>query len=120
MLELRNLTGAFRRLSASATGSVRRLLLCGLWFADLNEPSHVIDDVCHADFGPGVIIPFFVGSKTGLQAAVLSFIACVMPPMAMLGRSLLYVHSQRVAWSYASSMVSNMYCPGHSWRTVRL
>ena len=44
-----------------------------------------------------VIIPFFVGFKTGLQAAVLSFITGVIPPMAMLGRSLLYVHSQLVA-----------------------
>ncbi len=67
-----------------------------------------------------VIIPLLVGFKTGLQAAVFSFITGVMPPMAMLGRSLLYVHSQRVAWCCASSMVSNMYCPSHSWRTVRL
>lgn len=44
-----------------------------------------------------VIIPFLMGYKTGLQAAAFSFIAGVMPPMAMLGRSLLYVHSQRVA-----------------------
>ncbi len=44
-----------------------------------------------------VIIPFLVGFKTGLQAAVLSFIAGAMPPIAMFGRSFLYVHSQRVA-----------------------
>ncbi len=67
---------------------------------------------------PRVIIPFLTGLKTGLQAAVFNFIAGVMPPMAMLGRSLLYVHSQRVAWSCVSSIVSNMYCPSHSWRTV--
>ncbi|EFO31895.1 integrase catalytic subunit [Roseibium sp. TrichSKD4] len=45
----------------------------------------------------GVIIPFLMGFKTGLQAASFSFIAGVMPPMAMLGRSLLYVHSHCVA-----------------------
>uniref|UniRef100_UPI0030765ACD hypothetical protein n=1 Tax=Oryzifoliimicrobium ureilyticus TaxID=3113724 RepID=UPI0030765ACD len=40
-----------------------------------------------------VIIPFLVGFATGPQAAVFNFIAGVMPPMAMLGLSLLYVHS---------------------------
>ncbi|QFT29467.1 hypothetical protein FIV00_03135 [Labrenzia sp. THAF82] len=44
-----------------------------------------------------VIIPFFAGSITGLQAAAVSFIFGVTPPMAIFGRSLLYVHSQRVA-----------------------
>ncbi|MBG6210669.1 hypothetical protein IWQ49_005352, partial [Labrenzia sp. EL_126] len=32
------------------------------------------------------IIPFLAGFRTGLQAGVFSFIAGVMPPMAMLGR----------------------------------
>ena len=36
-----------------------------------------------------VIIPFFMGSVTGLHAACFSFIAGVIPPMAMFGRSLL-------------------------------
>ncbi|MBG6211996.1 hypothetical protein IWQ49_006701, partial [Labrenzia sp. EL_126] len=33
-----------------------------------------------------VVIPFLAGFRTGLQAGVFSFIAGVMPPMAMLGR----------------------------------
>jgi transposase, IS30 family len=36
-----------------------------------------------------VIPPFSMGSSRRIQAAVLSFIAGVMPPMPMLGRSLL-------------------------------
>ncbi len=36
-----------------------------------------------------VIPPFLIGSSRRIQAAVFSFIAGVMPPMPMLGRSLL-------------------------------
>lgn len=42
-----------------------------------------------------VFVPFLVGFKTGLQAANFSFIACVKPPMATLGRSLLNVWPAR-------------------------
>jgi hypothetical protein len=52
----------------------------------------------------GVIIPFFVGvnslTSRGLFQfcfAALRVMIGVMPPIAMLGRSLLYVHSHRVA-----------------------
>ena len=39
---------------------------------------------------PGVVIPpFLMGASRRIQAAVFSFIAGVMPPMPMLGRSLL-------------------------------
>jgi hypothetical protein len=37
----------------------------------------------------GVIPPFLMGVSRRIHAAVFSFIAGVMPPMAMLGRSLL-------------------------------
>ena len=36
-----------------------------------------------------VILPFLMGFSRRIQAAVSSFIAGVMPPMPMLGRSLL-------------------------------
>jgi len=39
--------------------------------------------------GGGVIPPFLMGSSRRIQAAVFSFIAGVMPPIPMLGRSLL-------------------------------
>jgi hypothetical protein len=49
----------------------------------------------------GVIPPFLTGFVFRLHAAccrfLVSFIAGVIPPIAILGRSLLYVHSQRVA-----------------------
>ncbi len=64
----------------------------------------------HGSLHGMVIIPFFIGSKTGLQAAIFSFIFGVTPPMAMLGRTLLYVQSQCVAWSWASSIVANKCC----------
>ena len=35
------------------------------------------------------ILPFLMGSSRRIQAAVFSFVAGVMPPMPMLGRSLL-------------------------------
>ena len=38
---------------------------------------------------PRVISPFSMGSSCRIHAAVFSFIAGVMPPMPMLGRSLL-------------------------------
>jgi len=44
-----------------------------------------------------VIPPFLRGSSRRIHAAVFSFIAGVIPPMPMLGRSLLYVHSHSVA-----------------------
>ena len=44
-----------------------------------------------------VILPFLMGLSRRIQAAVFSFIAGVMPPMPMLGRSLLYVQSHSVA-----------------------
>ena len=39
--------------------------------------------------GEKVIPPFLMGSSRRIQAAVFSFMAGVMPPMPMLGRSLL-------------------------------
>ena len=39
--------------------------------------------------GSGVIPPFLMGLSHRIHAAVFSFIAGVMPPMPMLGRSLL-------------------------------
>ena len=41
------------------------------------------------DFSGGVISPFLAGFKSRAYAAYLSFIAGVIPPMPMLGRSLL-------------------------------
>ena len=45
-----------------------------------------------------VISPFLTGCIRRIHAAIFIFIAGVMPPMPMLGRSLLYVHSHFVAW----------------------
>jgi hypothetical protein len=44
-----------------------------------------------------VILPFLMGSNCRIYAAILSFCIGVIPPMPILGRSLLYVHSHRVA-----------------------
>ena len=43
--------------------------------------------------------PYLVGRFGRIYAACLSFCAGVIPPIPMLGRSLLYVHSHRVARS---------------------
>ena len=51
--------------------------------------------------------PAFSGRQKWSYAAIASFMAGVMPPSAMLGRSWLYVQSQRVALSCTCSMVSN-------------
>jgi hypothetical protein len=64
--------------------------------------------------------PVFNGLVSRIHAAIFSFCAGVMPPMPILGRSLLYVHSHCVANSCASSMLSMMYWSSHSCRTVRL
>ena len=57
----------------------------------------------------GVIIPFLVALQSRAYAASLRFIAGVMPPMPMFGRSLLYVHSQAVANPCISSRDSKIY-----------
>jgi hypothetical protein len=67
-----------------------------------------------------VIPPFLTGCSRRTYAAIFSFMAGVMPPMPMFGRSLLYVQSHCVAKSWASSMLSMMYWSSHSCRTVRL
>jgi hypothetical protein len=69
---------------------------------------------------PGVISPFLTGCIRRIHAAIFSFMAGVIPPMPMLGRSLLYVQSHFVACSCASSMLSMMYWSSHSCLTVRL
>ena len=45
----------------------------------------------------GVIFPFLTGCIRRTYAAIFSFMAGVMPPMPMFGRSLLYVQSHCVA-----------------------
>ena len=64
--------------------------------------------------------PTFSRHQKWSYAAIASFIAGVMPPSAMLGRSWLYVQSQRVAFSCTCSMVSNKVVANQAWRTVRL
>jgi hypothetical protein len=59
--------------------------------------------------GTAVISPFLGVSKSRAYAACLSFIAGVIPPMPMLGRSLLYVQSHAVANSCISSSDSKRY-----------
>ena len=44
-----------------------------------------------------VIPPFLMGLSRRIHAAVFSFMAGVIPPLAMLGRSLLYVQGHFVA-----------------------
>lgn len=55
--------------------------------------------------GYRAITPFLAGFRDGLQAALLSFIAGVSPLMAMFGRSLLSVQSQRVACCVILSLI---------------
>ena len=64
---------------------------------------------CFLGFAAAVIIPFLVALQSRAYAASLSFIAGVMPPMPMFGRSLLYVHSQAVANPCISSRDSKIY-----------
>ena len=73
-----------------------------------------------ADGNDPVILPFLTGRGRRTYAAIFSFIAGVMPPMPMFGRSLLYVHSHCVAKCWASSMLLMMYWSSHSCLTVRL
>ena len=70
--------------------------------------------------GTLVTPPFSTGCIRRIHATIFSFWAGVMPPMPMLGRSLLYVQSHCVAKFWASSMLSMMYWSSHSCRTVRL
>jgi hypothetical protein len=58
-----------------------------------------IDPVLLANACFRVIPPFLVGCDRRSYAAIFSFMAGVIPPMPMLGRSLLYVHSHCVAKS---------------------
>lgn len=53
--------------------------------------------IAAAAIGGLVIPPFLVGWISRIYAAIFSFWAGVMPPMPMLGRSLLYVQSHCVA-----------------------
>jgi hypothetical protein len=55
-----------------------------------------IDDLPKGRCG-AVISPFLTGCIRRTYAAIFSFIAGVMPPMPMFGRSLLYVQSHCVA-----------------------
>lgn len=55
-----------------------------------------------------VIPPFITGAISRVrQAAIATFCFGVIPPNAMLGRSWLYVQSQRVANSWTSPIDSN-------------
>ena len=65
------------------------------WISSIVNPS--LSEFTLNVFDQGVIIPFLMGLFPRLHAASFSFMAGVMPPMPMFGRSLLYVHSQRVA-----------------------
>ena len=56
-----------------------------------------------------VIPPFLTGFGSRIHAAIFSFCAGVIPPMPILGLSLLYVQSHFVANSCASSMLSMIY-----------
>jgi putative glutathione S-transferase len=80
------------------------------WTFERDEHGATGDDLFGFDFmyqvytkadptysGRVVIPPFLMGLSRRIHAAVFSFIAGVMPPMAMLGRSLLYVQSHFVA-----------------------
>jgi len=49
------------------------------------------------EYGGMVISPFLTGCIRRTYAAIFSFMAGVMPPMPMFGRSLLYVQSHCVA-----------------------
>jgi hypothetical protein len=64
-------------------GAVTHAILSAIWKDDLN-----IADV--KDIGSALVIsPFLTGCIRRIYAAIFSFCAGVMPPMPMLGRSLL-------------------------------
>ncbi len=69
----------------------------GLTFTVNSQPVEpIIPFECHRDFRnvvAAVIPPFLAGLCSRIHAAIFSFCAVVMPPMSILGRSLLYVHS---------------------------
>lgn len=58
--------------------------------------------------------PIYSGRQKWSYAARANFIAGVMPPRAILGRSLLYVQSQRVPDSWTASIVSKTVCASQS------
>jgi hypothetical protein len=62
-------------------------LICVLWWTQF--PYRLLQVAQRFVVVDRVIPPFLMGSSRRIQAAVLSFIAGVMPPMPMLGRSLL-------------------------------
>ena len=64
--------------------------------------------------------PFITGLCSRIHAAIFSFCAGVIPPISILGRSLLEVHGHRLANCCASSIHSMMYWSSHLCRTVRL
>ncbi|MDY0302018.1 MAG: hypothetical protein RBQ99_10595, partial [Trichlorobacter sp.] len=51
------------------------------------------DEMDKRDAVKAVLLPFLVALTSRIYAACLSFMAGVIPPRAILGRSLLYVHS---------------------------
>ncbi len=57
----------------------------------------VLDEFFRVKMRETVISPFLAGCIRRTYAAIFSFIAGVMPPMPMFGRSLLYVQSHCVA-----------------------
>ncbi len=68
----------------------------------LTSRADQIDKIVGLEMGADdyvVILPFLAGRIRRIHAAIFSFMAGVMPPMPMFGRSLLYVHSHCVARS---------------------
>ena len=78
-----NLSGAGRRRIATLN------LIAVAFNGTMTVTGNVTDDL--------VIPPFLTGCVRRIHAAIFSFRAGVMPPVPMLGRSLLQVHNQRVA-----------------------
>ena len=58
-------------------------------FRDEPEPRHVLPNRRLTETRKMVIPPFLAGCMRRIHAAIFSFMAGVMPPMPMFGRSLL-------------------------------
>ena len=66
-----------------------RELTAWLVASSQDERTPLGNDFIRHDAYAAVIPPFLMGSNRRIQAAVFSFMAGVMPPIPMLGRSLL-------------------------------
>lgn len=73
---------------------VHALLRREVWVINMKKTRRIYNEL---GLQLRVITPFLMGISPRIHIAVFCFIAGVIPPMPMLGRSLLYVHIHSVA-----------------------